>query len=67
MWRPTISRPNGRYGQAEFDLQHDAEMVVLATLGVSNSEWHMDEKEVACPEVMLNTNKEATEWPFAVR
>ncbi len=66
-WRPTISRPNGHYDRAEFDLQPDAEMVVLATLGESNSEWHVGEKEVVHPEDVLNTNEEVTEWPFAVR
>ena len=42
-------------------------MVVLATLGGSNSEWHTDKKEVVRPGDMPNTNGGATGWPFAVQ
>ncbi len=42
-------------------------MVVLATLGESNSEWHTGEKEVVRPGDTLNTNEGAAGWPFAVR
>ena len=67
MWRPTVSHPNVRYGRAGFDLQHDAEMVVLATLGVSNNEWHTGEKGVVHLGDVLSTNEGATGLPFAVQ
>ncbi len=65
MWRPIISHPNVHYSPAGFDLQHDAERMVLATPEESNNEWHMDERGVVRPGGVPSTSEEAAGLPLA--